>query len=259
MTKLFVVFFCCFLQASPSTAQADLHRYIRLHIQYYQEDGERYLGVSPELVTSGTDLLSAAMKKYPRRFRYVLLNKTRFQGIYEKYYPDTIRINRLFTDTLAHDSSFMRVFTQLSQPFIKKENRPVSFTREQMMKVAARFFYCQSVRNDTTISTTICIGRNGLTNLDTGEDQALLEAFCFEAIFEKYYQSPGVRNQFIKNFLTYVEEGQARYSYLLNDRELYLVSVRNYCFEKMENDRELEEALMNYYEESREGWGMLIA
>jgi hypothetical protein len=258
MTKLFVVFFYCFLQAIPSLAQAGLHLYARLHVQYYQENGERYLGVSPELITSGTDALSVAMKKYPRRFRYVLLNKTRFQGIYEKYYPDTVRINRLFTDTLAHDSSFMRIFGQLSQPFIKEENRPVRFTKEQMMKVAARFFYCQSVRNDTTISTTICIGRNGLTNLDIGEDQALLEAFCFEAIFEKYYQSPGVRNQFIKNFLAYVEEGGKVYQKLFNDRERYLLSVRNHCFGKMEKDRAMEEVLMKYYEDSRGSWGMVI-
>jgi hypothetical protein len=258
MNKLFAFVFCCFLQANVSTAQADLHRYVRLHIQYYDEDGERYLGVSPELVTSGTDSLSSGMKEYPRRFRYVLLNKTRFQGIYEKYYPDTVKINRLFTDTLARDPSFMRVFGQLSQPFLKKENNPVRFTKEQMMKVAARFFYCQSVRNDSTIATTICIGRNGLTDLVTGEDQDLLEAFCFEAIFEKYDQSPGVKSQFIKNFLTYVKEGCKVYQHLFNDRERYLVNVRNYCFGKMENDRALEEALIKYYEESWESWAMVI-
>lgn len=258
MNKLLAFVLCCFLKANVSTAQPDLQKYVRLHIQYYDEDGERYLGVSPELITSGIDSLSGGMKKHPRRFRYVLLNKTRFQGIYEKYYPDTVKINRLFTDTLARDPSFMRVFGQLSQPFIRKENSAVSFTKEQMMKVAARFFYCQSVRNDGTIATTICIGRNGLADLVTGEDQDLLEAFCFEAIFEKYNQSPGVKSQFIKNFLAYVEEGQAKYKHLFSDREGYLVSVRNYCFGKMENDRALEEALIKYYEESRESWGMVI-
>lgn len=237
-----------FVQPDSVAGQPDPASYIRLSMRYYPEEGERYLGVSPELTSSGGDVLSQAMQKYPWRFRYVLMNKTRFQSIYEKYYPDTIRINRLFTDSLRMDASFMRVFGLLSAPFTAEKKPVIHFSREQMMAVAARFFYCQAVRPDSGVTSTICVGRNGLDELSSFPDQSLLEAFCFEAIFEKYYASPGVKHRFINRFLSFIEEGRRQYLHLFVNQDLYLKSVREYCFKKMEQDDALASALLEYYE-----------
>jgi hypothetical protein len=258
MKKILPLLLLFFTQPDPLAGQPDPATYIRLSMRYYQEEGERYLGVSPELISSGRDVLSQAMQKYPRRFRYVLMNKTRFQGIYEKYYPDTIRINRLFTDSLRMDASFMRVYGLLAAPFTGKKNPSVRFSQQQLMAVAARFFYCQSVRSDSGIASAICVGRNGLNELSSFPDQSLLEAFCFEAIFEKYYVSPGVKNLFITRFLSFIEEGRRTYINLFVNQDLYLKSVREYCFKKMEQDGALAAALLEYYEANKDNLAFVI-
>ncbi|MCG2614125.1 hypothetical protein LZZ85_07525 [Terrimonas sp. NA20] len=241
-----------------SSQKADLASHIGLDLRYYEEQGQRYLGVSPALITTNNDALSEAMKKYPRRFRYLLMNKTRFQGIYEKYYPDTVMINRLYTDTLAGDSSFLRAYLLLTSAFTKKPVITMHFSRQEMMKVAARFFYCQSVRPDFSIASTICIGRNGLEGLFISADQTILEAFCFEAIFEKYYRPPGQKNLFITNFLSYIKEGEKQYAPLRSDTGVYLQRIRDHCFAKMEKDRYLQQSLMDYYEANRNSFIFLL-
>jgi len=258
MKKLLPFLLFLFACNGPAMGQPDPAGYIRLSVRYYEEEGERYLGVSPELTGTRNDVLARAMKKYPRRFRYVLMNKTRFQGIYEKYYPDTIRINRLFTDSLRMDTSFMHVFGLLSMPFTGQKTPAIRFSRQQLMTVAARFFYCQAVRTDSGIASTICVGRNGLEELGSFPDQSLLEAFCFEAIFEKYYTSPGIKNLFIARVLSFIEEGRQRYIHLFPNKELYLQTVRQYCFEKMEQDDALATALLDYYEANKSSLAFAI-
>lgn len=228
-------------------AQEDIAHYIRLDVRYYTEDGERYLGVSPDLQATGDGPLSRGMVQYPRRFRYLLLNKTRFQNTYEKYYPDTLKINRLYTDSLSMDPDFMRWYRQLSSPFTGKAGAPVHFSRKELMRVAARFFYCQSVRPDSSISSTICIGLNGLNELTRTRDLTLLEAFCFEAIFERYYSRPGVKSRFINNFLSYISEAVRVNKPGMKSQDQYLLEIRAYCFRQMETDKDLEAALMDYY------------
>lgn len=258
MKKILPLLLLFFTQADPVAGQPDPASYIRLSMRYYQEEGEGYLGVSPELISSGRDALSQAMQKYPRRFRYVLMNKTRFQNIYEKYYPDTTRINRLFTDSLRMNVSFMRVFGLLSAPFTAEKKPVIHFSRQQLMVVAARFFYCQAVRPDSGIASAICVGSNGLDELSSFPDQSLLEAFCFEAIFEKYYPCPGVKHLFITRFLSFIEEGRRQYTHLFVNQDLYLKSVREYCFKKMEQDDALASALLEYYEANKDNLAFVI-
>jgi hypothetical protein len=191
------------LRAQPSPAD-----YIRLDMRYYTENGERYLGTSPELITTRGDAISQAMVKYPRRFRYLLLNRSAFQGIYEGLYPDTVRINHLYTASLQKDPEFVRAFQLLCAPFSGKTTDTVRFTRSELLQVAARFFYCEAVTTGLQIRSSICIGRNGLSSLLVTDDQAVLEAFCFEAIFETYYPQPGQKNVFVNNFLSYIENVQ---------------------------------------------------
>ncbi len=242
--------------ALQSVAQnVELSSHIGLDIRYYEEDGERYLGVSPVLITSENDVISQAMKKYPRRFRYLLMNYTKFQGVYEQYYPDTIRINRLYTQSLAADTSFIQFYKKTTSPFTEKQPVPIRFSLQQMMQVAARFFYCQSLLGDQRIVSTICIGRNGLENLSVSNNQPLLEAFCFEAIFEKYYDKNGKKNIFIGNFLSYIHEAEKLYSdQMALNPDVYLSKIRAYCFEKMENDKSLQQSLLDYYEGNRKSF-----
>lgn len=248
-----------FVTLQSAAQNADLASHIGLDIRYYEEERERYLGVSPVLITSKNDAISQAMKKYPRRFRYLLMNYTRFQGAYEQYYPDTIRINRLYTQSLAADTSFLRFYKHLISPFTEKQPVRLRFSLQQMMQVAARFFYCQSLSGDQRIISTICIGRNGLEELSVSTNQPLLEAFCFEAIFEKYYDENGKKNIFIGNFLSYISEAEKLYSdQKVFNSHVYLSRVRTYCFEKMENDGNLKQSLTEYYEANRNSFSFVL-
>ncbi|MBO9659381.1 MAG: hypothetical protein J7527_11205 [Chitinophagaceae bacterium] len=244
-----------FITLQSAAQNADLTGYVGLDVRYYQEEGARYLGVSPVLITSKNDAISQAMKKYPRRFRYLLMNYTKFQGVYEQYYPDTIGINRLYTQNLAADTSFLRFYKYIINPFTQKQPEALRFSLQQMMQVAARFFYCQSLSDDQRVISTICIGRNGLKELSVSTDQPLLEAFCFEAIFEKYYDKNGKKNIFIGNFLSCISEAEKLYSdqKTLNP-DVYLSSIRTYCFEKMGNDKSLRQSLVDHYEENRKSF-----
>lgn len=246
------------LMGSSLFAQADIADHIRLDIRYYMEDGESYLGVSPELKIISGDPLSQGMTRYPRRFRYLLLNKTRFQNIYEKYYPDTLKINKLFTDSLMMDQQFVNWYGQLSSPFTGATVSTLRFSRKQLMQVASKFFYCQAVRADSSIASTICIGRNGLDGLPRTPDLTLLEAFCFEAIFERYYSNPGVKSQFIENFLGHINEAVKRKKPSLLDRQQYLLEIREYCFKQMEKDSDLEKVLLDYYKEHARSFSFVL-
>jgi hypothetical protein len=257
MKRQLPVFFL-FLTLQCSSQKDDLAGRIGLDLRYYEEDGQRYLGVSPVLFTEKKDGLSEAMKKYPRRFRYLLMNKTRFQGIYEKYYPDTLRINRLYTDSLAGDSIFLVPYLQMISPFTGKPATAVQFRLPELMQVAARFFYCQSVNPDYSIASTICIGRNGLEDLLISADQALLEAFCFEAIFEKYYDKPGQKTLFIRHFLSYIKEGEKLYEGSRSDPGVYLHHIRTYCFKKMEKDGSLQQSLLEYFEANQSSFAFTL-
>lgn len=227
---------------SGAFSQIRLADYIRLDIRYYVEEGERYLGVSPELISGGNDSLSRAIWRYPRRFRYLIQNYTRFIDRYEKYYPDTLLINRLYIDSISADTEFNQHFRQLAAAFTGEKIIPV-FTVGQVLHVAARFFYCEYVRPDSSLASSICIGRNGLKELTSATDLTLVEAICFEAIFERFYSSPGIRNLFINNFLQTVKVAESKFRH----KPDYLEQARQFCFEQMQNDAMLKKELLDYY------------
>lgn len=233
-------------------SQPDPATYFRLDMRMYDEAGERYLGVSPEIRSSATDTLGHAIARYPRRFRY-LLSKTAFQNKYEKYYPDTNRINRLYTDELKNNSSFMTAFATLSTPFFKNDFQRQVYTKTELMQVAARFFYCDGLNPDSSIRSFICINLNGVRNAAFKKDMTLIEAFCFEAIFENYYDAVGKPRAFVTAFKQYIRDAEKKHKHLLPFAEQYVRSIRNDCFDAMEKNTGLMEVLLNYWQTNREG------
>lgn len=246
--KPFLLFVFLGIQFLTVTGQPKPGDYFRLNMQYYTEEGgEKYLGVSPELKASSPGQLGKAMQKYPRRFRYILLNKNRFQNTYEALYPDTIKINQLYAEALTKDSLFMSYFSKLADPFAGSVLKKEAYSIDEMMMVAARFFYCSGIRADSTITSSICISLNGLSDVSFHKDYTLLEAFCFEAIFENIKTADGKSHQFVENFKTYIKAGEKKEKPASNNLNDYLSRVRQYCFAQMENDTLLRQILYSYY------------
>lgn len=245
--KLPLLLFLMVTHFSIISAQLNLGDYVRLNIQYYDEGGEKYLGVSPELGTPAPGKLGEAIQQYPRRFRYILINKSQFQNRYEKLYPDTNRINRLYTDFLSKDSLFMSYFSKLASPFLDMKIKKEKYTILELMLVASRFFYCDEVRKDSTIGSHICINLNGLKDASFFKDYTLLEAFCFEAIFENFRTTDNKPGLFVQNFKEYIREGEQKEKGSFTNAEDYLVRIRQYCFTRMERDTSLKQSLHDYY------------
>ena len=256
--KLFILLFFLVAHVFIASAQINLNDYIRLHIQYYEEDGEKYLGVSPEIRTSAPGKLGQAMRQYPRRFRYILLNKSHFQNTYEPLYPDTGKINRLYTDALSKDSLFVFYFNRLAAPFLHPEIKKEKYTRAELMMVAARFFYCDGVRKDSRITSHICINLNGLKDASFSKNYTLLEAFCFEAIFENLRTTDDKPNRFVENFKAYIREAEQKEKVSLSSLNDYLAQVRQYCFTSMEKDTSLKQTLLDYYTRHRDSIPFII-
>ena len=74
----------------------------------------------------------------------------------------------------------------------------------------------------------------------------LLEAFCFEAIFENLQGRKDTK--FMDNFLAYVDTAREQYKELPFDE--LLSKAKNEIFEKMERDRDLKSMLLSYYREN---------
>lgn len=256
--KLFSLLFMMVTHFSIISAQVNLDDYIRLNVQYYEEGGERYLGVSPEVRTSAPGKLGQAIRQYPRRFRYVLLNRSQFQNLYEALYPDTNRINRLYTGTLSKDSLFMSYFNTLADPFLHQKIKKENYTIAELMLVAALFFYCDAVREDSTIASHICINLNGLKEASFSKDYTLLEAFCFEAIFENFRTTDDKLSLFVENFKSYIREGEQKEKISLTNLDDYLARVRQYCFTRMEKDASLRQTLLGYYARHRNSLPFII-
>lgn len=251
-TLIIALFFIAI--ALPAASQIQLSDYIRLNVQEYQEVGQKYLGVSPEMKTTAPGSVGEAIARFPRRFHYILQNKSSFQNMYEKLYPDTARINQLYTASLLADTLFMKYFNQLIAPFSEQPAAVTKFSQIELMQVASRFFYCDAVKKDATISSHICITLNGLQGITFTKDYTLLEAFAFEAIFENYYTPDKKRNLFITNFLTYIKEGEQKEKVLVASPDAYLKKVRAYCFTKMEQDKDLKQVLLDYYIKNKDSF-----
>lgn len=120
------------------------------------------------------------------------------------------------------------------------------------MQVASRFFFCDTVRPDKSIGSHICIALNGLKEAQFEKDYTILEAFCFEAIFEAIDQKRPARTKFVENFLAYIEEISNKEKQNISSSDSYLRNVRLAVFERMQTDDELKNVLLEYFQKNKE-------
>lgn len=228
----------------------NLEKYIELKAEKYQEAEGEYVGVSPAVKENVTDEIGKFMATYPRRFRYLLANNNSFQGL-DRFYPDVLKMNQLYLDKVKADNKFVSHFQKLITPINKKSFRRDTYTKKELMKVASRFFFCDSVKADKSIGSHICIALNGLKEAQFDKDYTILEAFCFEAIFEAIEAKAPARTKVVENFLNYIEEVSKKEKLSATANESYLQNVRLKVFEKMTSDIELENILLQYFQKNK--------
>ena len=209
--------------------------------------GKQYPSIHPMLRKPLKDSVASFMQSYRRRFEYILQNKTEFNDLANSY-PDTIRINQAYAQRLAVNKPFLFYLSQLLEPLNTPASaRLTTFKEDELMLVASRFFLCDQVRPDTTVSWHVCIGLNGMKEADWTQDYTLLEAFCFEAIFDKMFSKNSDENRYMYRFLEAVDESTKKRRTSMKDKEQLLEQVKMDVFKTMQSDPILRKHLIDYY------------
>lgn len=211
--------------------------------------GKRYPSVYPALRTPPGDTIAAFMLANHRRFEYLLQNKTQFTDLAD-WYPDTVRMNEVYAQRLGANKPFLTYVSQLLQPLkAPASTRKPIYQPDEMMLVASRFFLCDQVRPDTTVSWHICIGLNGMKEARWPRDYTLLEAFCFEAIFDRIMGKTADDARFMDQFLRAVDASTRKHKPLMITQEQLLEQVKGDVFQAMQSDPILQKQLLNYYQQ----------
>jgi hypothetical protein len=197
------------------------------------------------------------LNQYNRRFEYLLINvpeihfpqkAERRKEIWDLY-PDTTKLKRLYLNEYIHDEKLTNYF-DLTKTAICNGNfeSKITFNIDELMEVASKFFYCDKVFTDTTIQSHVCIGLNGISEANWSKDYRLLEAFCYEAIFNDLDKDI---SEIDESYSFEKKEACQKYKSMIVTLDLYLEDVRNELFVSMKNNLVLRTELLEYYEHNK--------
>jgi hypothetical protein len=239
--------FSVFISNAQSTNVSD---YIAINLSTYQKNGQTHYSPMPELKAN------SELSRYKWRFEFLIMNApaihnsealSKRQELFNL--SDSSEIKNGYLQEFQNDPYFMKVFTETMQPFVQSDFTPTqTFTKEELMKAASIFFYCDQVNPDTTIQTHICIGINGFKEVNWEKDYTILTAFCCEAIlFDMYQDKSPIDEAFSKEKQLSCKTWRGKITTLDN----YLENVKKDVFERMENNAVLKKTLLSYYKRNK--------
>lgn len=244
------VTFLLMVLAFAATAQNPAD-YFELTVEQYSEGDTDYVGVSPSIRSASFDSAGKFIAAHPRRFRYLLANNSRHFLYLENFHPDHARINREYARRMKSDRKFVRHFREMVAPAISKRFDRKKFSIGEIMTVASRFFFCDTVKPDRSIGSHICIALNGLADAGFDRDYTVVEAFCFESIFAEIEARSPARAKVVENFVSYINEISAGARKENAADDVYLKNVRGAVFKRMSQDTDLKKLLIDYFESNR--------
>ncbi len=244
MKKLYYIllFSFCVYNCQKKEVPFKINSYVKLNIENYEYEGRLQTSVNAILNFIKDDSISQKINKNTRRYEYLLTNRIDLDSVYNLL-PDSLKAHQLF-NSLLKDKKFASYFhTTFYNNYKNKE----IYTKEELMLIASKFFLSEKFGNK--FGTRICIGINGLDDDFKHKDFTLLEAFAYEAIFERMMNVKLPPPQFIKNLDQYLNKATASLNENVKDSLFY---VRKEVFSAMENDQELENHLLNYFKKNKE-------
>lgn len=200
---------------------------------------------------NGNSNFSNFLKKHKNRYDYLLWRSIDSLNKYKSNYPDTNKIDILFCNTLNSNIKFLDNYKLITpQKFVSKYNPQKSFSVNDFMFVASKFFYCSKVnRKDTSISIQICVGLNGHRNRQSDTDLKGLEAFSFESVF--WYITKKKKPQFYADFILNVKNSIKERKKNFTTFDNLLSEVRNDCYELMSKNENLKKDILKYYTKNK--------
>lgn len=216
--------------------------YFNIKTSNYVLEGKTRKTASTQINKLPNDKVSDFIEKHTLRFDYII-NKTFTKLLEADNNLDSNHVNTNFCNAVTTDT-FYRQFTLLTTGERNNGNKLLRFSVSELMKIASRFFFCDDIRQkDTAISYHICVGINGISELQTIRDYTVLEAFCIEAIFKNLDGSP----KFITNFNDYTNKSSNRNKKFFTNFKTHLAKVKDECYSDMEKDKDLKKVLLKYY------------
>ena len=117
------------------------------------------------------------------------------------------------------------------------------------MEVDSKFFNCDLVNPDTTVQSHVCVGINGLREVQWQKDYTLLAAFCYEAIFHDFDRDVSPISE---AYDSEKKKACQKYRPHITSLDRYLEDVKLELFERMRNDAVLKKELLDYYESNKD-------
>ena len=203
------------------------------------------------------DKFGQELQEHFLRYEYLLLRHFQYHQSIVQLFPDTAKINHLFCTQLKGPSEFRKNLELICPAgFLSKKVKKVQFSSSEMMFVASRFFYCNKVNKDTAIIPKICVGINGIKEMNSKRDLSSLESFVFEAIFSLMQGEK--EPEFIRDFTQSIQKSMAERRKNIINLDDFLIQVRNDCFKEMEQNEALKKSLLTYYEKNKKSINFTI-
>jgi hypothetical protein len=247
----YLLFILVFFLTACVSGEKIIRDHVEIEVYTYEKEGSVYASAMPALRTQ------SELQEYARRFEYILINvseihlpaKADTRNAIWSLYPDTIKLKKLYLQEFAKDK---RLADYMKASYVainrKKLRGKALFSEDELMEVASKFFYCDAVFPDTTIQTHICIGLNGVSEASWDKDFLLLEAFCYEVIFDDLLSD----NSLIDRSYSVAKQNSVdQLKPSIVSLDLFLNDVRLALFEKMKNDEILKEVLLKYYSSNK--------
>lgn len=218
--------------------------------QVMNYQGREYKNIYPAIMPNNT-LLNQEMRLHKRRFEYIMQNRTDFkQNSFQNMFPDTVKMTNIYRKSIEGDPKVENYFMKLSKPFLNIQEQKEVYSKAEIMTVASKFFYCDKVSADTTISLHVCIGINGQESSKV-KDYTILEAICFEAIFEKMF---GFQNmpKYMDDFSNIAKKNSKLYkAFSSKGLDVFLQKVRTETYKEMENNESLRDTIFVFIDKNK--------
>lgn len=239
------------LFASCKTDYSIIKEHVVIDVYTYEHEGVIQASAMPELRSN------SELQDYNRRFDYLLINVSKMhQPEYAEkrkeiwdLYPDTTKLKRLYLNAFIQDKELENYFeTTYSGITDSSFIATITYTENDLMEVASKFFYCDKVFPDTTVQSHVCVGLNGVSEANWSKDYTLLEAFSYEAIFDDLMKDS---SKIDETYSSEKKKACEKHKATITTLEEYLIEVRNDLFVRMKNDQTLKSVLLEYYEDNK--------
>lgn len=239
--SLLIAFTVTFFSSNPISEN------VQIRIFTYEKDGVVQATAMPEMKTNSN------ISIYNRRFEYVLINhasihqpeNAELRKEIWSVYPDTVALKTNYLKQFSTDSALLQYFTEMKDAIEAPTDDKTTYTQEEMMDVASKFFYCDKVNADSSVQAHVCVGINGIKEANWSKDYTLLSAFCYEAIFVNFDRED---SPIWDTFSQLKETATQQHLSLYTNPENFLEQVKLTLFESMKNDENFRSEMVAYYQ-----------